>query len=230
LLGKLKFAHDSEVGHVGVFRLILAIAAFSFSVYLVPGLFGAPLSGISSLLPPQSENSVFTSSTNVSSNDQNALCGTPKYSDFLHLPHGLKGYFDYNEGLACAKEKNKPVFLDIKGHTCANCKKMEATVWKDPRVLEKLRNDFVIIALYTDDRTTLPQNEWGTSANDGKPLKTMGAKNLDFEIARFGTNTQPLYAILHTSGDTLVKPVGLTDVESFLQFLEKGKRDFENRK
>lgn len=230
LLGKLKFAHDSEVGHVGVFRLILAIAAFSFSVYLVPGLFGAPLSGISSLLPPQSATSVFTSSSNAQPNDHNALCGTPKYSDFLHLPHGLKGYFDYNEGLACAKEQNKPIFLDIKGHTCANCKKMEATVWKDPRVLEKLRNDFVIIALYTDDRTELPQNEWVTSANDGKTLKTMGAKNLDFEIARFGTNTQPLYAILHTSGDTLGKPVGLTDVETFLQFLDKGKRDFANRK
>ncbi|HEX2936199.1 MAG TPA: cytochrome c biogenesis protein CcdA [Bacteroidales bacterium] len=230
LLGKLKFAHDSEAGHVSVFRLILVIAAFSFSVYLVPGLFGAPLSGISSLLPPQSEGSVFTSSSNTLSNDQNALCGTPKYADFLHLPYGLKGYFDYNEGLACAKEKNKPVFLDIKGHTCANCKKMEATVWNDPRVLEKLRNDFVIIALYTDDRTELLQSEWVASASDGKMLKTMGAKNLDFEIARFGTNTQPLYAILHTSGDTLGKPVGLTDVETFLQFLEKGKRDFANRK
>jgi hypothetical protein len=229
LLGKLKFAHDSEMTYIGVPRFILAIAAFSFSVYLVPGLFGAPLSGISSLLPPQTSTSIFSAAPNTSNNSEKELCKTPKYSEFLHLPLGLNGYFDYNEGLACAKEKNKPIFLDIKGHACANCKKMESTVWSDPEVLEKLRNDFIIIALYTDDRYKLAESDWVTSAIDGEVKKTIGAKNLDFEIARFNTNTQPLYAILDLKGDTLTSPVGLTDIATFSRFLEEGKRNFNKR-
>lgn len=176
LLGKLKFENDSEVSHVGVPRLILSIAAFSFSVYLVPGLFGAPLNEISSLLPPQSSTSFFKSASNTTAPEQNELCATPKYADFLSLPHQLNGYFDYEEGLACAKAKNKPVFLDIKGHACANCKKMEATVWSDPRVLEKLKNNFIIIALYVDDRFTLPENEWNHLGIRWKNKKNTGCK------------------------------------------------------
>jgi thiol:disulfide interchange protein DsbD len=222
----LKFVHDADITHIGVPRLIIAIAAFSFSVYLVPGLFGAPLNAISSLLPPQTKASVFTNTSNTNSSKPDELCGIPKYSDFLNLPLQLNGYFDYEEGMACAKEKNKPVFLDVKGHACANCKKMEATVWSDPRVLEKLQNDFIIIALYTDDRYELPESEWITSTYDGKIKKTMGAKNLDFEITRFNVNTQPFYAILNNKGETLNAPVGYTDVESFLKFLDEGKKNY----
>jgi len=224
LLGKLKFSHDSDLPHISVPRLILAVATFSFVVYLVPGLFGAPLTGISSMLPPPSRHSLFSSSAQVSVSQPNNLCSKPSYADFLELPYDLNGYFDYQEGMTCAQKVNKPVFLDIKGHACANCKKMEAEVWSDPRVQEYLRTNFVIIALYIDDKYLLPEKEWVTSTYDQKVKKTMGAKNLDYEITHFNINTQPLYAILDHKGNPLNKPMGLnTDVEVFLKFMEEGK-------
>lgn len=228
LLGKLKFSHDSDIPFVNIPRLILAIATFSFVVYLIPGMFGAPLNSLSAVLPPQSKHTVFnTSQSNAIPSTQN-LCSTPKYSDILELPYGLQGYFDLNEGLKCAKEKNKPIFLDIKGHACPNCKKMEGSVWSDPRVLEKLSKEFVIVALYSDDKTTLPENEWITSTYDGKVKKTMGAKNLDYEITKFSTNTQPLYAILDHFGNPVNGQMGLNlDVEAFLKFLDEGVKGFK---
>lgn len=227
LLGKLKFSHDSDLPYIGVPRLVLAVATFSFVVYLIPGLFGAPLTGISSMLPPVSKHSLFSPSSQTSGTQTNSLCSTPSYSDFLELPYNLNGYFDYQEGLACAQKVNKPVFLDIKGHACANCKKMEAEVWSDPNVQEYLRNNFVIIALYIDDKFLLPEKEWITSSYDQKIKKTMGAKNLDYEITHFNINTQPLYAILDHQGNPLNKPMGLnTDIAVFLKFLEEGKAKF----
>ena len=227
LMGRIKFSHDSDLPYIGVPRLFLAIATFSFVVYLVPGLFGAPLTGISSMLPTVSKHSLFSSSTQTLEAQPNDLCATPSYSNFLELPYNLNGYFDYQEGLTCAQKVNKPIFLDIKGHACANCKKMEAEVWSDPKVQEYLRNNFVIIALYTDDKYLLPEKEWITSTFDQKLKKTMGAKNLDFEITHFNINTQPLYAILDHQGKPLNKPMGLnTDVSVFLKFLEEGKAKF----
>ncbi len=227
LLGKIKFSHDSDIAHVGVPRLMLSIATFSFVVYLIPGLFGAPLPGISSMLPPVSKHSLFSTSNQSIVNKPNNLCGVPKYSNFLELTYGLEGYFDYNEGMECAKQLNKPVFLDIKGHACANCKKMEAEVWSDPIVQQYLRNNFVIIALYIDDKFQLPENEWITSAYDQKIKKTMGAKNLDFEITRFNINSQPFYAILDHAGKPLNPPMGFnTDINVFMKFMEDGKARF----
>lgn len=227
LMGRIKFLHDSDLPYIGVPRLFLAIATFSFVAYLVPGLFGAPLTGISSMLPPVSKHSLFSSSNNAISSQPNNSCATPSYSNFLELPYDLNGYFDYQEGLACAKKMNKPVFLDIKGHACSNCKKMEAEVWSDPKVQEYMRNNFIIIALYTDDKYMLPEKEWITSSYDQKLKKTMGAKNLDYEITHFNINTQPLYAILDHQGNSLNKPMGLnTDIEVFLKFLEEGKTKF----
>ena len=238
LLGKIKFAHDSDTPHIGFPRLILAIASFTFSLYLFPGLFGAPLTEISALIPPKTsqsfdlerlieENRGSTATSDVT-NDQNAtFCGDARYSDILTLPYGLKGYFDYNQALACAKKLNKPIFLDFNGHGCSNCKDMEAKVWPNPGVMERLKNDFVIVALYVDDRTRLPEDEWVTSTFDGKVKKTMGKKNADFQITKFNTNTQPFYVILDTNGDVLAGPYGLdTNPEHFIEFLDKGKAKF----
>ncbi len=228
LLGKIKFSHDSDVQHVGVFRLFLVIATFSFVVYMIPGLFGAPLKMLSSLTPPMSAQQFDLSKATVQAGGNSGtahvstLCGTPKLSDKLHLPHGLQGYFDYEEGLACAKQQGKPVFLDFKGHTCSNCKKMEADVWSDPEVLDLL-NEYLIIALYTDEKTELPENEWVTSNVDGKVKKTVGKRNLDYEIDRFKTNQLPYYVVLDSDGNPLTdKGVGYVSKDEFVAFLKKG--------
>jgi thiol:disulfide interchange protein DsbD len=229
LLGKIKFAHDNDLTYVSTPRLFLVIVLFSFSLYLFTGLFNAPLKPLNWILPIKtSSNSISQQSETPNKNNATALCGIPKYADILHLPHNLQGYFDLNEGIACAKEKNKPILLDIKGHSCKNCKEMESKVWSDERVLKKLSEEFIIIALYVDDKTQLPENEWITSSFDGKIKKTMGAKNLDYEMTRYNTNTQPLYAILNHSGDTISTPMGLNlDIEVFLKFLDDGVKGFK---
>jgi thiol:disulfide interchange protein DsbD len=149
------------------------------------------------------------------------LCGTAKYADKLHLPYGLTGYFDYEQGMTCAKEQNKPVFLVFKGHACANCKKMENTVWDQPEVLKMLSTDYVVIALYTDDRTTLPQSEWKTSSTDGKVLKTMGRINLDLLMSKYDKNSIPFHVIIKPDG-TEYKMDATYDNQVFSQFLANG--------
>jgi thiol:disulfide interchange protein len=235
-LGKLKFAHDSDIPHVIVPRLALAIASFAFVLYMLPGLFGANLSSISALIPPKSSQQFdlsvpagqgMATGTGFMSGGGNALCGVPSHADFLQLPHGLKGYFDYDEGMACAREKNMPVLLDFKGHACSNCKEMEAKVWSDPAVLQRLRDDYIIIALYTDDRTKLQEQEWITSSFDGKVKKTLGKKNLDLQISRFNTNTQPLYVLMDPAGNPLAEPRGHNlDVRAFEAWLDAGVEKF----
>ncbi|MDX2444388.1 MAG: cytochrome c biogenesis protein CcdA [Bacteroidales bacterium] len=232
LLGKIKFSHDSDLPYVSFWRLMLVIVVFTFVVYLIPGMFGAPLKAISGLIPPmdkQSFNLEQPASTNSNmliseiSDDKAELCGEPKYADFLHLPHGLKGYFDYQQGMDCAKKQNKPVFLDFKGHACSNCKEMEGKVWSDPRVLLKLREEFIIIGLYVDDRTKLPENEWVTSGVDGKVKKTIGKVNADIQVSMFQMNSQPYYVIVDKDGNSLVEPMGHNlDIEAFLSFLDDG--------
>ena len=223
-LGKIKFAHDSDVTYIGVGRLLLSVATFTFVIYLFTGLFGAPLRSISALLPPQSSRQSFLFSGNESrqvQTGQEELCGPAKYADKLHLPHGLNGYFDYEQGMACAEEQNKPVFLVFKGHACANCKKMENGVWADPRALKLLSEDYIIIALYTDDRTSLPGNEWITSEVDGKVKKNMGKKNLDFLINKYTTNSIPFHVVIRPDGSQ--HKLGVTFKEDeFVSFLEKG--------
>jgi thiol:disulfide interchange protein DsbD len=237
LLGKIQFAHDSDVKFVSVPRLILAIASFAFVVYLLPGMFGAPLRGVSSLIPPAKGHS-FDLIKLISENrgtpavqEKNITgCETPRFGDKLELPYNLTGYFDYKQGIACAKAQGKPVFLDFKGHTCSNCKKMENEVWSDPRVQQRLRENFVIIALYVDDRGELPESEWLTSPFDGKVKKTLGKVNADLQITMFNSNTQPLYAIADAEGKSLVTPVGVElDVEKYLRFLDSGVAEFKAR-
>lgn len=222
-LGKIKFSHDTDLPFIGTGRLFLAVATFTFVVYLFTGLFGAPLTSISALLPPQSSNHFYFQAGSVTSgqNIQSELCGPAKYADKLHLPHGLNGYFDYEQGMACAEEQGKPVFLVFKGHACANCKKMENGVWADPRSLKLLSEKYVIIALYTDDRTTLPEEEWITSNVDGKVKETMGKKNLDFQIDNYETNSIPYHVVIEQDGTE--HKLGVTfNADEFVSFLEKG--------
>ncbi len=244
LLGKLIFAHDDEVRHVSVPRLMLSIITFAFVVYLIPGMFGAPLKAISGYLPPQTtldfdfhkivrdEVRLISSTGAIASATGNStLCEDPKYHEFLHLPHGLEGYFDYEQGLACAKALNKPVFIDFTGHGCVNCREMEAAVWSDPRVLQRLRNDYVVIALYVDDKTTLPESEWITSSYDGKVKKTIGKKYADFQITRFGVNAQPYYVLLDHKSNLLVDPKAYDlNPDHFVQFLDEGLKEFKTEK
>lgn len=233
LLGKIRFAHDSEVQNTGVVRLLFVIAVFSFALYLFTGLFGNDLKGISSLLPPKKERSSFPEGqTGVPHapgaagivQNINSVCGIPAYSDFLELPHGIQGYFEIEEALACAREKNKPLLIDFVGHTCANCKKMYEQVWSDPKVLEILKNDFVIVALYTDDRTKLPEKDWVVSTYDGKTKTTIGKKNQDIQITRFNSNALPLYVIVDGNGKemTAERYTYSPDVQKFIRWLEEG--------
>jgi len=237
LMGKIKFSHDSDLPYIGVPRLLLIIATFTFVVYLIPGMIGAPLRSVSAFLPAESSFNLVEiimdnrGSSPVTENKW-TLCDEPKHGDKLKMAHGLQGYFDYEQGLACAKQQNKPVLIDFTGHGCVNCKVMERTVWPDPEVMKRLRNDYIIVALYVDEQTELPESEWITSAVDGKVKKTLGRKNVDFEISRFNVNAQPYYVLLDTTGEVLVPPRAFdTDVQGFIDFLDQGLEAFRsNRK
>ncbi len=236
LLGKIKFKKDSDLPYVGFPRLVMVIVIFSFVVYLIPGLFGAPLKSISGLLPPMSSQSFTLSAapaaqTTAENTVPAGFCDTPKYADKLESPPGIPVYFEYKQALACARKQHKPLLLDFVGHACSNCKEMETNVFTDPRVIKTLRNDFVIAKLYVDDRTKLPESDWVTSTVDGKVKKKMGQVNADLQIARFKTNTQPYYVILDDNGKMISDPLGHTlDIREFLDFLAQGKKAFEEGK
>ena len=256
LLGKIKFSHDSDVQHLSVFRLILCIVVFTFVVYMIPGMWGAPLKALSGYLPPQQTMDFDLNRINqenadkvisyvdakmanaavradqleksVESVEAAVLCEEPKYAEIFHLPHGLKGYYDYDQALACAKAQNKPIYIDFTGHGCVNCREMEANVWSDPRVLEMLRNDYVIVALYVDDKTKLPKEEWIIGA-DGKEKKSIGRVNADFQISKFNTNAQPYYCLMGHNGELLVDPRAYDlDKDAFVNFLKQGIENFNN--
>jgi len=227
LLGKIRLSSDSVIETLSVGRLLLATAVFSFVVYLIPGLWGAPLKMLAGYLPP-----LATHDFNLAEKQKEGgnLCDTPKYADFLHLPHGLEGYFDYEQALACARQQNKPLFIDFTGHGCTNCREMEAVVWSQPEVLSRLKNDFVIVALYVDDKTDLPEQEWITSRYDGKIKKTIGKKNADLQIANLENNAQPFYILLGPDEKVLAWPYAYNrNPEKFVEFLEQGKARFAER-
>ena len=225
LLGKLKFAHDDDVPHVSVPRLSLAIVVFSFVVYMIPGMWGAPLEVLSGYLPPMSSHDFVLTpggSSHVVVTDAPAKTGEKKY-DFLHLPHNLEGYFDLEDALNAAKEAGKPVFVDVTGHACVNCREMEQRVWSDPAALDILRNEFVICALYVDDKHKLPEEDWVTDAESGKVYKDLGRVNSYIARERFNVNAQPNYILLSPEGEILV-PTHSYDlsVENFIKFLNSG--------
>ena len=220
LLGKIRFAHDSDIHYINVTRLFFASASFVFALYLFTGLLGSPLNAVAGLLPAQKEYRAVTVAPLTQPPDH--LCEDPKYSERpgLYWSHGLKGYFDYEQALACAKEKNKPVLLIFKGHACTKCREMEAIVWIDPEILRLMNERFILLALYTDDTTQLPENEWITSTNDGRIKRTMGQKNADFQITRYQANTFPYHVILNANGETIGPTMGYTSsVEEFRNWL-----------
>ncbi len=217
---------DAEDKTVSVLRVSLAMLTFTFLIYLIPGMWGAPLKALAGYLPPQSTHDFDLISQNINSNTTE-ICDTPKYDEFLHLPHGINGYFDYKQALACARQQKKPLFIDFTGHGCTNCREMEARVWSDPQVLKRLKNDFVVVALYVDDKTELPESEWYTSTYDKKVKKTIGRQNADLQITRLQNNAQPFYVLVGTDERVLLspKPYDLK-AENFVKYLEEGKRKF----
>lgn len=231
LLGKIRLPHDSKMEHIGVPRLMLAIVTFVFVVYMIPGLWGAPLKALSGYLPPMSSHDFnLLENRATGTSESNTLDEVPKYADFLHFPHGIQGYFDYKQALAAAKKQDKPLFIDFTGHGCVNCREMEARVWSDPQVLQRLKNDFVMVALYIDERHPLPESEWYTSTYDGKVKSTIGKQNADFQITRFNNNAQPYYVILDHNEELLVKPKAYdTNIQNFVNLLEEAKAEFGRR-
>jgi len=251
LLGKIKFAHDSDVPFIKVPRLIFAIITFTFVVYLIPGMFGAPLKALSGWLPPQathdfdlnaiSRNNTYliideldnmeVSDANSSGSKSTVECEAPKYADKLHLPHGIKGYFDMDQALACAKAQNKPIFVDFTGHGCVNCREMENNVWSDPKVLKKLKKDYIVVALYVDEKTIkFPEEDW-TKDSRGKWIKSLDHKNAHYQASKFGSNAQPYYVLLGHNEEMLVKDARSydLDVNAFVDFLDRGLEEFNKK-
>lgn len=233
LLGKLKFAHDSEVKYISVPRLALAIASFTFVTYMIPGLWGAPLKKMTGYLPPMStQDFVLTSGGTAAVATDKAVTvdgKEPKYSDVLHMPHGLSGFYNYEEALAAARKANKPVFLDFTGLGCVNCREMEERVWCDSRILESMRNDFVLLALFGDSRAAVAEEDQVTNAN-GKVLKTIGEINSYLVYERYGIASQPNYLILDGEGNVLASHSYDLNIDNFIAFLEEGKQVYNSLK
>lgn len=240
LLGKLKFSHDSDLPFISVPRLFFAIASFCFALYMVPGLWGAPLKSLSGLLPPPAtqefnlndlQYKIGANSGNNTQSIGNELIPQPKkYVEIFHVPFGLKAYYDMDEGLAASKIARKPVMIDFTGWSCANCRKMENEVWSNPAVLKKMREDFILVSLYVDDKTDLPENEQIKKPN-GEHLITIGDKNLDFEQTTFNLNAQPLYMFVDGNAKPLseIRYGYNPDINKFLGHLDMVKAEFKKR-
>ena len=227
LLGKIRFEHDDPVEHLTVPRLALSIAVLSFVVYLIPGMWGAPLRALSGYMPPITtqdfvigQNSGTHAGATVALEDA-APVADSKYG--LHLPLGLNGYFTLEEGLAAAQKTGKPVFVDVTGHGCVNCREMESRVWSDPQVLSMLKNDFVVVALYTDDKQKLDKDEYVTDAETGKVYKDLGRANSYIARTKWNVNAQPNYVLLSPEGEMLVPVRGYDlSIDGFVNFLQSG--------
>ena len=205
LLGKIKFSHDSEVKYVSVPRLFMAIISFAFAIYMVPGLWGAPLKAISAFAPP-----LYTQDFNLYKNEVHAA------------------FDDYESGMAYAKKVNKPVMIDFSGFGCVNCRKMEASVWTDPKVKQMLENDYVLITLMVDDKTKLPQPIEIQENGKTRKLKTIGDKWSYLQRSKFGSNAQPFYILLNDEGQPLGPSYAFNeDVSKYIQFLQNGLKEFK---
>ncbi|MEX8549308.1 MAG: protein-disulfide reductase DsbD family protein [Mucilaginibacter sp.] len=229
LLGKLKFSHDSPVEYLSIPRLFLAIIVFAFTVYMVPGLWGAPLKSISAFLPPLQTQDFDLYTPSLTANNRNQNTSTQnnneaphKYANLFKAPLGLNAFFDYDEALAFAKKNHKPVMIDFTGHACVNCREMEASVWTDKKVYDLISNDFVLLQLYVDDKTDLQPGEQ-TVTPQGKKIKTIGKKWSELQASRFKANSQPFYVLLDDDGNLLVPPQGADkNATRYSQFLQSG--------
>lgn len=249
LIGKLKFSHDSDVPFLSVTRLCFAIVTFTFVIYMLPGMWGAPLKGISGFLPHEGSQdfnlnksltdiqaSLESGAGSGSTGSGNTTMIKPKkLVDILHseIPGVEHVFFDYEEALAAAKASGKPLMLDFTGHTCVNCRKFEKSVLSNPAVMKILRNDFIVASLYTDEKTSLPEAEQYVSKFDGSKVKNVGQKNQDIEVMRFNRNSQPYYIPVDHEGKPLVnKGYGYDpkeDVDAFVKYLESAKEEFVKR-
>ena len=222
LLGKIRFRHDSPVEYVSVKRLVMSIAVFTFVVYMIPGMWGAPLKALSGYLPPMETQDFVLGqegSASVPAAQAVPVAASVTSDETETIAHNLQAYTNLDAGIAAAAAAGKPVFVDITGHGCVNCREMEARVWSDPRVLAKLQNEFVIVALYVDDKTKLPESEWVYN-DSGRALKDVGRVNSWIALKRFGVNSQPNYFILDSEGNTLRGPRAYDlDVEAFLEWM-----------
>jgi len=229
LLGKIRFSHDTELPYITIPRLLFAIGVFSFVVYLIPGMWGAPLRLISGFPPPEFYTEGWklgAASNSQGQADVNYIVGINKE----HCPHNLSCFHDYDLALAHAKKTGKPLMVDFTGWSCVNCRRMEDKVWIDPRVLTRLENDYVLVSLYVDDKVDLPAEQQYVSGITGKKVKTAGNKWSDMQTSRFGTNSQPYYALLDNTEQLLIKPSGYNpNVEEYVKFLDKGKEEFKKR-
>ncbi len=237
LLGKLKFHHDSDLKHISVFRLILAVFAFMISLYLVPGLFGAPLKLLSGLPPPQSsyDNEGWGLSSASSSSGQNGKADTAKKvvaktSGTHGCPPHINCIHDYDEAVATAKQLNKPIMIDFTGNTCPNCRRMEEKVWSDPSIYTIMNNDYVLVSLYCDDQNELPDNQKSISKFDGSKIETLGDRWSDMEVNLYKGSIQPLYVLIDADGNILTPQRGYNaDIQQYKQFLEDGLRAFKTK-
>ncbi len=214
LIGKISFKHDTPLEYLSVPRLTLSIAVFAFVVYLLPGMWGAPLKALSGYLPPMETQDFVIREQIVAAPQVQQQSGT------ITVAHGLQAYDNLPDGLAAAKAAGKPVFLDFTGYGCVNCREMEARVWSDPEVLRRLRDDFVIVALHVDDKTKLPESAWVTN-DKGNLLKDVGRVNSYIALHDFGVNAQPNYFLLDENGNRLAgpRPYNL-DIQGFIDFLD----------
>lgn len=223
LLGKIRFTHDEKVETIGVPRLALSIAVFSFVVYLLPGMWGAPLKALSGYLPPITTQD-FVLGAQGTANTVSMVSDQSKENRYnLELPLGLSGYFTLEDGMKAAQKEGKPIFVDVTGHGCVNCREMEARVWSDPRVLKILKEKYIIVALYNDDKQKLDQSDWVTDAQTGKVYKDLGRANSYIARTRWGVNAQPNYILLSPSGEQLVPVRGYDlSIDGFIAFLQSG--------
>ena len=232
LFGKIRLPHDGPLTHISVGRLMLALLTLSFVIYMIPGLWGAPLNLISAFPPPLEYSE---SPYGVGYSKLGEGGGTSDHSSLpegAHLlaPHDILAFNDYDKGLAYAKEVNKPVMIDFTGWACVNCRKMEQNVWPKDRVLQILKNEVVLISLYVDDKRELPESEKYVSETTGKKIKTIGNKWSDFQIVRYKANAQPYYVLMDHNEENLVPPVGYTpDVDDYLKWLRQGIDAFQKK-
>lgn len=233
LLGKLKFEHDSDVKFISVPRLFFAIAILSFTVYMIPGMWGAPLKALSAWLPPSPTQDFnlhqvgYNTMGTAPGGDNGSRGVAKKYANIFQAPHGLDAFYDYDQALEYAKSVNKPVLLDFTGWSCVNCRKMEESVWPDPRVLKRLNEDYILVSLYVDDRTKLSEDEQYISSFSGKRINTVGRKWSDLQQSRFGVNAQPYYVVTDTDGNQLIPAQAYDeDIENYVNFLEEGLKAF----
>jgi len=231
LLGKIRFSHDSAAGFLTLPRLLLAILTLAFTVYLVPGLWGAPLKAVSAFLPPQETQDfdLYTPGLLGGRQELPAARTPHKHADLFHAPLGLDAFFDYYEALAYARQVNKPLLIDFTGHACVNCRKMEANVWPDKQVLPLLQEKYVLVQLYVDDKTELPAAEQSVSSFSGKKIRTIGNKWSDFQARHYNANSQPYYVLLDpATSRVLAPPQGANyDPSNFQAFLSQGAQAFQ---